>query len=235
MLLLYLDESARKSSHYYMGALLVDAHMTRAVTEALDGIGQFVARQVRGFDPRTEFHAYDVFQGKNVWQSVPVDLRVRVCQMSLRDIAATGARFVVRGINVHALQRRYKNPHDSHQLALCQALESVQDVTGRDGQADQDVLAIADEHHAATDSRTRFAAMKEAAEKGYTKKPLTQFLDTIYFGPSHHSRLLQAADMATFFTNRIRHVIETDERARAAMRRIEKELDYMTSYSYEWP
>lgn len=235
MLLLYLDESARKSSHYYMGALLVDADMTRAITEALDGIGQFIAGQVPEFDPGAEFHAYDVFQGKKAWRKVPVELRVRACQMVLRDTTVTGARFLLRGINIHALLHRYKSPHDPHQLALCQALESVQNVADWDGQAEEDILAIADEHHAAADSRTRFATLKEVAVKGFTKNPLNQFLDTIYFGPSHHSRLLQAADMATFFANRVRHVEEKDPRARDAMRRIAKDLERMTRYSYVWP
>lgn len=45
-------------------------------------------------------------------------------------------------------------------------------------------------------------------------------LDTLHFGPSNHSRLLQAADMVSFVWRRRCTVNEADPRAAAAMERI---------------
>ncbi|WP_139186289.1 DUF3800 domain-containing protein [Arthrobacter subterraneus] len=234
MLLTFIDESARGQKYYYMGALLVGSQAAVQIEKSFDQIGAMVASQVRGFDPKTELHAYELFQGKALWKDVPVSLRVKASRLAAKSLHQAGAKFVFRGIDVPALERKYSKPHEPHALALCHALESVQNVINWDYNNEEFALVLADEHHSAPDSRSRFGNLKNGALEGFTKVPLHNFLDTIYFGPSHHSRLLQAADIATFFTNRYMTVEENHPVARTAMASIQTSLMSITRYKYIW-
>ncbi|MFH5879563.1 DUF3800 domain-containing protein [Arthrobacter sp. NA-172] len=168
------------------------------------------------------------------WEHVPVWLTVKICKQVAEAIHDSGAVFVFRGIDVQKLKAKYTNPHPVHGLALSHALESVQRVLNLD-HTDESVLVLADEHHTAPDSRTRFRGMRAAAQRGYTSIPLSGLMDTIYFGPSNHSRLLQAADMATFLTNRSVTITESHPAAKKAMQEIKSNLDKATRFSYVWP
>lgn len=234
MILAFLDESARSGELYYMGALMVGDKEARKLEKALDTIVENVSHDVPGFDPVTELHGYEVFHQKDGWKDVPIWLTVNICKQVAKAICESGAVFVFRGIDVQKLKDKYTNPHPAHGLALSHALESVQRVLNLD-YTDESVLVLADEHHTAPDSRTRFRSMRTAAQKGYTSIPLSDLIDTIYFGPSNHSRLLQAADMATFLTNRSVTITESHPQAKKAMQEIKGHLDKVTRFSYVWP
>lgn len=234
MHLVFIDESGRSQEYYYMGALIMDEVTAHTIESSLDGLGKMIARQVPRFNASTELHAFDMFHGQREWSSVPVPLRVRACRIAVQNIRESGARFVFRGVDIAALNRKYVNPFEPHALALSQTLESVQRFMDGESRSGQHALVLADEHHTAPDSRTRFNSMKSGPVKGHTKRPLTCLLDTVYFGPSHHSRLLQAADIATFFTNRHSHITEKHPAARKAMSDIAENLLAMTEYSYVW-
>lgn len=232
MLLVFVDESGRSQRYYYIGALIADQGSAIAIERSLDNIGRIVAHQVQGFRPAAEFHAYDLFHGLGDWSSVPVALRVRVSRLAVKSIRESGAKFIFRGVDLKALQRRYNALYDPHALVLSQALESVQRFINSHHRKREHALVLADEHHTAPDSRTRFSTMKSNAVKGHTKIPLDNLLDTIYFGPSHHSRLLQGADIASFFMNRWMTV--THPQAQKAMNDIQNNLQIMTQYQYVW-
>lgn len=186
MILAFLDESARGGELYYMGALMVGAAEARKLEKSLDEIVADVAAAVPGFDPATELHGYEVFHQKEGWDGVPVWLTVKVCKQVAKAIHDSGAKFVFRGIDVQKLSDKYTNPHPAHALALSHALESVQHVLNLD-HTDESVLVLADEHHTAPDSRTRFRGMRAAAQRGFTSIALRDLIDTIYFGLSNHS------------------------------------------------
>lgn len=214
---------------------MVDEKQLVHIETGLDRVAQFVATQVPRFDPSTELHGYEMFQGHSNWKSVPTSLRVRACIAASRVIADSGASFILRCINVDALNARYSNPFPEHQLALSQSLESVQHIIDVDHKGEQPVLVLADEHHTAPGSRSRFKAMRTQAQRGQTSIPLTCLVDTIYFGPSNHSRLLQAVDIATFFKARYDNVQEFDQRAVKAMDKIRLNLEGCCRFSYDWP
>lgn len=234
MILAFLDESARGGQLYYMGALMVGAQEARTLERSLDAIVAAVVNDVPGFDPATELHGYEVFHQKDGWKDVPVWLTVKVCKQVAEAIHDSGAVFVFRGIDIQKLAAKYAHPHPAHGLALSHALESVQHVLNLD-HTNESVLVLADEHHSAPDSRTRFRGMRAAAQKGYTSIPLSDLIDTIYFGPSNHSRLLQAADMATFLTNRSITITESHPAAKKAMQEIKGNLGKVTRFNYVWP
>ena len=74
---IFIDESARDNDFYFIGGLIVDDDAIQAIEAGFNGIGKFVADNVAGFDPRSEFHAVDMFHGEKEWDRVPVVWRVR--------------------------------------------------------------------------------------------------------------------------------------------------------------
>ena len=234
MRLIYLDESARDDEYYFFGALIVDAQSIQAVEAGLNGITGLLARNVEGFDRSTELHAVDIFHGRRPWADVPIGWRVKACDLVSKVIARSGARFIFRGMNVAAQRARYgRRSFPPHLLTLAHTLEEVDrhlamETGGKIG------LAVADEHHSAPGARRSMRDFKIERVPGYTKGPLTHIVDTIYFGPSVDSRLLQAADLATFFMNRFYTITENDPRSEKAIRKIVQRIRSVTVDEHVW-
>lgn len=240
MLLAYVDESSRTSvtngeKIYAMGALVVNESQTRAIENGFDNICSIVASKVKSFDPGTEIHAYDVYQGQGPWSIVPPALRARTCVLASKVIANSGANFALRAINVDNLKAKYLNPYPEHQLALSQALEEIEKILTRAHLGRDLALVLADEHHTAPDSRTRFKSLRQHAVSGQTSIPLNHLMDTIYFGPSNHSRILQAVDVATFFKLKYNHSTESHLAAKKSMIKIKQNINKVCCFDYIWP
>lgn len=158
---------------------------------------------------------------------------MKACDLVAKVLARSTASYVFRGVDLAALRSRYRKPHPPHLLTLAHTLAEVQRQLGR---FDDDALGLvlADEHHAASHARRSLRDFKAAAAPGYTTGALHCIADTIYFGPSNESRLLQAADVATFFLNRHRTVAERDDRARRSVEKIAANIRRITVSEYVW-
>lgn len=230
---IYLDESARDSQYYFFGSLIVDDAAARTIETGLDGIGTLLAREVSGFDPQTEFHGNEMFHGEGAWDTVPVVWRVKASELVAKAIARSGAEFIFRGINLVNHRARYgANAYPPHLLTLAQILEEVDHRIGR-AQGEVGVV-LADDHHSAVSSRRNLRDFKIGAVPGYTQGQLRNLSDTMYFGPSHASRLLQATDIATYFMNRKRTIVERDPRSQAAVDRIVGSIRHALASEYVW-
>lgn len=227
----YLDESGN-DNFYYFGALMVDAQSIQSIERGLNGIAALVAQNVAAFNPGAEFHGTDVFHGENDWKGVPVAWRVKASHLVSKVLLRSGAEFIWRGLDLKAHRERYKTPFPPHLLTLAQTLDQVDKRLAR---VHGDVgVVLADDHHTAAASRRNLVNFKVASVPGYTDRVFTNLADTIYFGPSHASRLIQAADMAMFFVNRHRTVRTGDPRALEAVSACAKRYAEMTVHQYVW-
>lgn len=232
MRVVFVDESERSGRVYFIGALIANVDAIQHIQASFDRIGRNLADVCPDFTPDSEFHAYDMFHGEGQWSAVSIPMRAKACVLAVKSIANSGATFVCRGIDIGNLRERYDDPYPVHELALAQALESADEwLTGKGDYA----IVVADEHHTAEDGRTRFRRMTLGPNTGYSACTITRLVDNIYFGPSHHSRLLQAADMATYFTNRLETVEREAPSAQASMQKIRKSLEQFTHRVYIWP
>ena len=233
MQLVYLDESARNDEFYFFGALITDAEAVRSIDRSIDDIVGLAARHVDGLAPSAEIHAVDVFHGRGAWHGVPIAWRVKACDLVAKVLARSSASFVFRGIHLPSLRARYRHPHPAHRLALGHTLAEVhrQLATLDD---DGFGLVLADEHHMADHARRDLRNFKASAAPGFTSRPLHCIADTIYFGPSRESRLLQAAGVATYFLNRHRTIRENDPRAKRALDKIVGNIRSITVSEYVW-
>lgn len=228
----FVDESARGNELYFFGALVVDEDAAIYIEKGLDEVGQLLADNVAGFDKNAEFHGTEMFHGEKAWAKVPVAWRVKACELVAKVIERSGAEYVFRGIDLVCLRARYVNPYPAHLLTLAHLLEEVDTRLAR--VHGEKAMVLADDHHSASSSRRNLVDFKVQQVPGYTAKPLVSLIDTMYFGPSHASRLLQAADVATYFTNRKKTIVEKDPRAKAAVDRIFARIQRATASSYVW-
>ncbi|WIB76848.1 DUF3800 domain-containing protein [Curtobacterium sp. MCPF17_002] len=235
MRLVFIDESARDDAYYFFGALIVDAEAVRSIERALDEIAVLVARAIPTFDPSAEFHAVDMFHGKGAWRGVPLGWRVKAARLVAGALSRSSGVFVFRGVDLVAQRSRYgEDSYPAHLLTLGQLLEEVDRRLAGLDEADQLGLVLADEHHSAAGARRSLRDFKLAKVPGYTNHPLTRIADTMYFGPSHESRLLQAADFATYFLNRNATVVERDLRAEKAVAAVVRRVRQITVQEYVW-
>jgi hypothetical protein len=235
MRLIFIDESARDDRYYFYGALIVDAAALRTIERGLDVVATDLARSVPGFDAETEFHAVEMFHGKGGWGCVPPQVRARTCITTATVLARSTARFVFRGIDLRAHRTHHSaDAPPAHLLTLAQVLEAVDDHLEAADPSEQLGLVLADDHHAADNARRSLRDVKRGASSGWAAGALTRIADTLYFGPSHESRLLQAADFATYFLNRDRTVPERDHRAARATARIARAVRSITVDETVW-
>lgn len=156
-----------------------------------------------------------------------VDESSRTSVTNGEKIYAMGA-LVVNESQTRAIENGFDN--------ICSiALEEIEKILtpahlGRDL-----ALVLADEHHTAPDSRTRFKSLRQHAASGQTSIPLNHLMDTIYFGPSNHSRILQAVDVATFFKLKYNHSTESHPAAKKSMIKIKQNINKVCCFDYIWP
>ncbi|NUL45648.1 DUF3800 domain-containing protein [Cellulosimicrobium funkei] len=233
MLLCYVDESSRKSPDaYYVGALVVDAGQVRAIEAGLNAVMNQLKAKQPSLASDAEFHGYDLFQGKDAWKGMPPHLLAWASQQAVESICNHQPWFGVHGVETDLLQKKYGNhAYEPHEVALSQLLMKVQKKLKHRG---HEIMVLADEHHLAEDSRTRFTEMRNGAVKGLSDGALDLYLDTIYFGPSKNSRLLQAVDLLTYFRQRRRHETERHPQAIRRMRNINKSIDSVCHHEYLW-
>lgn len=233
MLMCYVDESSRKSPNaYYVGALVVDGVQVRAIEQSLNSVMELIRAQWPKLTPDAEFHGYDLFQGKIGWKGVPPHLLAWASQQAVEAICGHRPWFGIHGVETDRLQKKYgDNAYEPHEIALSHLLMKVQRKLKHNG---HEIMVLADEHHLAADSRTRFTELRNGAVKGLSDQPLDLYLDTIYFGPSKNSRLLQAVDLLTYFRQRTRHESERNPQAARRMRAITKSIDRICQHDYLW-
>jgi hypothetical protein len=228
----FVDESARGNQYYFFGALVLSEDAASYIEKGLVGIGQLLADNVSGFNKETEFHGNEMFHGDDGWANVPVAWRVKACELVAKVIERSGGEYVFRGIDLECLRLKYSTPYPPHLLTLAHLLEEVD--TRLDRVHGEKAVVLADDHHSASSGRRNLVDFKIQRVPGYTAKPLVSLIDTIYFGPSHASRLLQATDVATYFTNREMTIEEKDPRSKAAVDRIVTRIKKVTASSYVW-
>lgn len=235
MRLIYLDESGRDDRYYFFGALIVDAQAVHRIEQGLNEVAELIGRHVPGFREDAEFHAVDMFHGEHAWDVVPVGWRVKACSLVAKVLARSTAKFVFRGIDIRAQRARYgQNAFPAHLLTLAHTLEELNRQLGAIDIPDRTGLVLADDHHTAPGARRSLHDFRIENMPGYTQGRVTRIADTLYFGPSRESRLLQAADVATYFFNRSRTIVENDSRSAREIAKIMTSLRSITIDEYVW-
>jgi hypothetical protein len=221
VLLCFVDESF-KGDFYGFAAIIADEHATKDLTEKLNKIVRQAAVDF-GVPTKSEIHGYPLFHGEDDWKGVGARARVRVFDQVVEAIADADVTILLRAVSRSRLLERqahtnYPVDFPPEQVCFQHILQRADRVARSAG---THALMIADERGDRERHRERFAMYQTQGTPGvYMQTKLDRLLDTVHFAPSHHSRMIQAADMLAFIYRRVRTVTETDARAEAAMGRI---------------
>jgi len=206
MLLAFVDESYNKDM-FCLSALVADDQITVELSHALDEI----VRRVRqhGFADAQELHGHEIFHGAGEWKGVPLRLRMHTYHQAMRAVGASGATVVFSDLARQAEDGN--DPTPPHERTLRQLLERLESVAE---ERSQYMLVLADEVHSAERHRTNFRFYQDSNGGEEHDGRLVRILDTLYFGPSRHSRMLQAADLLTYMRLRQATGIKSNPNAR---------------------
>ncbi|WP_171467693.1 DUF3800 domain-containing protein [Cellulosimicrobium sp. 72-3] len=223
MYLAYIDESETRRGVYVFGAVIATAEQSAALTESLDDLMWQVWTDHR-VSWRTELHSKEICGGKGPWKNVPPGVRAWISEQVIERIAKSGVRLCARGVDGPALKRRQAREHYPVNFTVEQ--ESFKHLLQRiDAFASANrshALVIADERDDRESHRANLALHRVTGTPGdYWRTNFNHILDTLHFAPSHHSRMLQAADhFAYFYRRRLEVPSENDARAEAVAQRI---------------
>ena len=203
----YVDESF-DDQEFWVTGLIVPEGQAIALESALDAVVQKTADAYE-VSPRAELHGNDLMHGKKDWRALNGMFRARfkVFLDALEAIAAiSGIQAFARGLDREAHARRYTNPHPPRDLLIGYLAQRCHRLL-----SEAETLALfVDESPKQSDIRAlvrRFKLIGTGSK--YSGYPLKNILDTVYFAPSHESRLLQAADLVSYAHFRARMTPET--------------------------
>jgi hypothetical protein len=235
VLLCFVDESF-KSNFYGFGAVVADEEQTRTLTTRMNDIVSPLVEY--GVEQRAEVHAHPVFHGKGAWEQVPPRVRVKVFIDVVDAVRTSGATVLLRGVPLDSLRtlqdaRRYRERHTPEQVGFLLLLQRVDELASRRGEY---ALVIADERDDRERHRERFAMYQAFGTPGtYMHTRLERLLDTVHFAPSHHSRMLQVADVLAFAWVRSQTVAERDARKQRIMRELVDSIEANAFSPGCWP
>lgn len=221
MLLAFVDESDRGDFHGF-GAVIADGAATRALTDALNAI-VLQASIDFGVSPTAEIHGHPLFHGNEDWSGVGARARARIHEQVIDAILAADVTILLRAVSAarlraHQERANFATRFPPEQVCFQHILQRVDKLAKRRGEF---ALVIADERGDRERHRERFALYKTEGTPGvYRHTKLEALLDTVHFAPSHHSRMLQAADMLAFTYRRRKTIQESDPRAQQVMDRM---------------
>lgn len=233
VLLAYLDESS-SDGRYYIGAIVVHESNARALTEALDRVAMdaVVGYQLAG--KNVELHAHELVHAKGMWAPMAKMHRARIgiFEDVLRAIVAHDAQLLVEGVHLARLQARYSMPMEPHDIAMNYITERINEHAKSRGEL---ALMIADEVDHRDEHRRNLWVAQRSGTWGYKSQTVDHIVDTLHFAPSHSTRLLQAADVATFLYRRRAAHTETDPRSEQAFARLYAILQPNIAHARCWP
>lgn len=208
MHLAYFDESHDKAE-YWIAGLIIPAMRAQDLELALDEVVSEAERQypmLQKFNDRPiELHGRALAQGRDDWLPMEKMLRARlgIYENALRAIAAVEDAVIVRtGVDRQRHAARYGDRADHpHEWALRFALERTHDVVkARDGK----VLVTCDQTSDPDRYHANLRVFRKVNTGGFLPRQLTTIVDTIHFADSCHSRLVQAADLVSYISFRVR-------------------------------
>lgn len=218
MLLAYVDESYN-DTNFFLSALVLNDAQGQELIDHFDAIINDAIPE--GVPSDAELHGAEIFHGNNHWKGLPPWLRIHIYQQATNAIGDARVATFFSGVDLAQSPATQTTVTPPHEISLRILLESLQVYAE---QRNERVLTIADEIHTAERHRTRLEAYRRNGTLGGSGPHLDRIFDTLYFGPSRHSRLLQAADLLTYIYLRRSTVVERSARAGMANRRIWKPI-----------
>ncbi len=200
MLLAYLDESF-SPNRYLICALIVPDHQAKSLVTALDELSITLLFDIADLNQLREFHGHSIMQAKDDWEPLKRALRLRigVYEKCLKIIADHDVKIIIRSVDLIALRAKYLTHMEPHEICLTFLYERIDEYAA---EVEEQVLVIADDIQGEDGHRQDLWRYQRTGTWGYRSRIIQNVIDTIYFTPSHSSRLVQAADLVAYIAHR---------------------------------
>jgi hypothetical protein len=232
--LVYFDEckyDPPTQPHYWLGAISVASDDLVEVEEAVNALSReyFGTQQLSA---ETEFHAKDIFHRKGhfkTWKDVTKRLE---CLQRLAAIVGSPER--IRRLHVRIDPAKMLRNHGWEADAFMFLVEKVQLDARSLGETCILVGDLDGEFSKA--SVANLSRFREQGTDFVFGKTIDRILDSAYFIPSHHSRLLQLADVYTYCLQMCEGPDDGSYPRRAMREFIRKETELLRPHRYkDWP
>jgi hypothetical protein len=211
VLLAYVDESF-DDVRYDLGAILITPSAAKALEIALDDLACSVVAAHPGLVGPMEFHGHDIFQAVGAWRQMKSHVRARVgiYRRIVEFVVAHVDAILVKSVGSSRLQAGCAKSFARSGVAWSFLL---QDINTHAENGNHLALVIADQVPDDEERRREFATYKaEGTFENYRKTSMPFIVDTVYFGPSRHSRLIQSIDCVLYILHREWTVTTGDSR-----------------------
>lgn len=235
MYLVYFDEvkfQAGVQPYEWIGGVCVSSedveHVEAAVTElATSFFGNPTPEDL------TEFHGSAILAGKRGFKGRALGERIELLKALAHVLGDRGRvkRILVR-IDVQRLYGSSSQPAD---FAFMYFVEKVDELMA--GMRSRAML-IGDYEHERVVAKavSRLNTFRHTGTEYALGRPIQRIIDTVHFGRSHHSRLLQLADIYTWFQQLAKSAGQDKEPQRSLLHHANTEADMMFPDKYRfWP
>ena len=232
----YFDETkySPESPYFFIGGIAIPQ----------EKLASFESRMI---DIQTEFHGSHelivehelhgvmVYQGKGPYKGKSLPDRLALFEKVAENIKEHAIPIRIVCIDVPAHKDRYNYPEPEYRLGLMLILERFSEYL--DSKQENGFVFGDYEKDEITNSIQDFASYrKDGSTPMYHGRSLQRLKDTIYFTQSHHSRLLQAADLILYMANRYENGHTPDKWHDKHLKSIWDDLKAKTDYRIKrWP
>lgn len=232
--LTYFDEIKpdRKGGRewYLVGGLVVPFALVSDIEDQMNALAQEFFGHSE-MTPATEFHAADIYSGKGAYKGWPSERRI---ELLTRLAAILGAAVEGETGKVWACIHvdKLRTNTDPAKAAFAYFCERVQSFIGKGGRT----LLIGDLD--GEESRRMIRDFSRYRANGRTPwdygAPIPSIMDAVHFAHSHHSRLLQLADVFLFFSS-LQWGGKKDNWMRKSAIKAREGLDLFPNRYKDWP
>jgi hypothetical protein len=230
--LAYIDETYT-DDEFWVIALVIPESGAKELEVALNAVVQRAHARFPEVDPSAELHGYPLDAGTHAWAPLrgKSQARVDIFKEAIAALCGVQGIYLIRAC-VKVSKLSWGKDHDAHDWALKMLFEKID----REFHNRELVLAICDDVGQREKYRRAFSRFKRDGTGGYQPRTLEAFLDALHFVPSHHSRLVQAVDLAAYVFRRAVIVPPANERSRKFYSDLWNQLSNSVTHRFRiWP
>lgn len=147
-----------------------------------------------------ELHGYELLQGVGPWRDVPLPQRLELAARALEVARECGVRFIMRGLDRQAQQRKYREVYEPYGVVLTHLAKEVNSFAHA---RSTPVHIICDEIHHDDRHRAMIERHRRQGTPGYSVSKLQSVIGSLEFVASSSSGMIQIADLVAYLRHRM--------------------------------
>lgn len=194
MHLVYYDEvkyESKKQPAHWFGGVAIHTDRIAEIENELTKLAEDVFSSSR-LTTETEFHAKDIFHGKKNFKGVPFEERLEVLEKLVAISASEHVSAIYSRVEVDKVAFISSNA-EIEELTFMYFVEKVDEFLKRKNSFGM-LIGDFDEPNIGPSVANLSKFRSEGTKFSYGRE-ITQLIDTVHFAKSHHSRLIQLADI----------------------------------------